>query len=153
MQRAAIFANGRAVAFDPASARRAMGLNIDFVENEQGAGFKIDNPNAPPAVQVLAVEILKRKMDDGDDFELIDVRTPAEIEIASLPGARLLDDDALKDIQSLPRDTPLVFLCHHGSRSARAAQMFLSMGFTQVFNVTGGIDAWSTRIDGSVPRY
>ena len=56
-------------------------------------------------------------------------------------------------VESLPRDTPLVFHCHHGSRSARAAQVFVDMGFTEVYNVTGGIEAWSARIDPQVPRY
>lgn len=145
--------NGLSIAFDPVSARRAMGLRIDFVENADGAGFKIDNPNAPPAVRDLSVEDLKAKIDAGDDFEFIDVRTAQEREIASIEGARLLEDAVMGELQSLPRDTPLVFHCHHGTRSARAAQIFVDMGFTEVYNVTGGIEAWSARIDPSVPRY
>ena len=46
-----------------------------------------------------------------------------------------------------------MFVCHHGVRSAHAAQHFLRAGFRYVWNVAGGIDAWSTRVDGSVARY
>ncbi len=145
--------NGLTIAFDPASARRAQGLSIDYVENQDGAGFKIDNPNAPPAVRELSVEDLKQKMDAGEEFELIDVRTADEAKLARIEGARLLDDDAMRELESLPRDTPLVFHCHHGSRSARAAQAFVDMGFSEVYNVVGGIEAWSQRVDSSVPRY
>ena len=145
--------NGLAIAFDATSARRAQGLSIDFVQNDEGAGFKIDNPNAPPAVRDLSVEDLQAKMKAGEDFEFVDVRTADEAAIARIEGARLLDDDVVKQLETLPRDTPLVFHCHHGSRSARAAQAFVDMGFSEVYNVTGGIEAWSQRIDPSVPRY
>lgn len=145
--------NGLTIAFDPTSARRAQGLSIDFVENQDGAGFKIDNPNAPPAVRELSVEDLKAKMDTGEEFELIDVRTAEEAKLARIEGARLLDEAAMSELESLPRDTPLVFHCHHGSRSARAAQAFVDMGFGEVYNVSGGIEAWSQRIDPDVPRY
>ena len=53
----------------------------------------------------------------------------------------------------LPKDTVLVFLCHHGVSSRGVAEHFAAHGFTQVHNVTGGIDAWSQEIDDSVPRY
>jgi monothiol glutaredoxin len=56
-------------------------------------------------------------------------------------------------IESLPRDTPLVLHCHHGGRSQQAAEQFVSLGFSQVWNVVGGIDAWSQEIDSDVPRY
>jgi monothiol glutaredoxin len=47
----------------------------------------------------------------------------------------------------------LVFHCHHGGRSQRAAEHFAALGFTNVWNVAGGIDAWSQEVDPSVPRY
>ena len=56
-------------------------------------------------------------------------------------------------IEELPRDTLLVFHCHHGIRSQSAGQHFVAKGFTNVCNVVGGIEAWSLRVDGSVPRY
>jgi monothiol glutaredoxin len=53
----------------------------------------------------------------------------------------------------LPKDTQLAFLCHTGARSARTAAQFRDRGFANVYNVAGGIDAWSREIDPAVPRY
>ena len=53
----------------------------------------------------------------------------------------------------MDRGTRLVFYCHHGMRSQQAAEHFLQKGFTEVFNLAGGIDAWSQQVDASVPRY
>jgi monothiol glutaredoxin len=59
----------------------------------------------------------------------------------------------MAELEALPKETTLVFFCHHGGRSAQAAQQFLTLGFRTVFNVQGGIDAWSMFVDSSVPRY
>jgi monothiol glutaredoxin len=89
----------------------------------------------------------------GKAYRLIDVRNLWEIHIASLPEARLLDAEYQSELMSLPRDTNLVFLCHHGIRSQRAAETFSHLGFHNVFNLAGGIDAWSTLVDPDVARY
>lgn len=91
--------------------------------------------------------------ESGEPFQLLDVRTPEERETARIDGARLLDPDTARDVEQLPKDTVLVFHCHHGGRSQKAAEHFAALGFTQVFNVVGGIDAWSQDVDPSVPRY
>ena len=82
-----------------------------------------------------------------------DIRTPEERATASIPGTRLLDADVAAEIEKLPKDAMLVFHCHHGGRSQQAAEHFRSLGFKNVHNVAGGIDAWSQQIDPSVPRY
>jgi monothiol glutaredoxin len=148
-----IEASGLELRMDPATARRANGLVIDFLSNEQGSGFKLDNPNAPVGVRDLSVQELKRKLDAGDEFVFVDVRTTSEAMQAKIEGARLLDDDFMKELGALPKDTPLVFHCHHGGRSLRAAQHFVDLGFGEVYNVVGGIDAWALEVDPSVPRY
>ncbi|WP_394833617.1 Grx4 family monothiol glutaredoxin [Pendulispora rubella] len=147
-------ADGLVLLLDPATARRANGVHIDFVAGPGGeGGFKIENPNAPPRVQPLSVKAFKEMIERGDKFELFDVRTPEERAIASLKMARHLDDDGVDYLQGLPKDATIVFHCHHGMRSRAAAERFLSTGFTRVFNLEGGIDAWSRDIDPSVPRY
>lgn len=85
---------------------------------------------------------------------VVDVRPPQERELAAiaLPYA-VLDAGALEDLLAQPRDLPLGFLCHHGGRSAQAAEHFRAQGFTEVFNIAGGIDAWAQDVDPSVPRY
>ena len=68
-------------------------------------------------------------------------------------GFRLLDRDYGDYILGLDRDTTLVFQCHHGIRSQAAAEYCVEKGFRNVYNVVGGIDAWSLTVDRSVPRY
>jgi monothiol glutaredoxin len=146
-------ANGVRILFDVMSAQRAEGLVIDHVETADGHELRIDNPNAPKPVRQIDVHELKRLLDGGEPIHLFDVRTPDERAKASIPGARLLDDDVFAELEKLPKDTRLVFHCHHGGRSQQAAEHFRSLGFHDVCNVSGGIDAWSQEIDSSVPRY
>ena len=61
-------------------------------------------------------------------------------------------DDGIAALEALDPATPIAFLCHAGGRSAQAAEHFRQLGFSQIFNVVGGIHAWSD-IDTSVPRY
>jgi len=85
---------------------------------------------------------------------LVDVRPPAERAIAAVSAPyQSLEDGGLERLAALPKDTPLAFLCHHGGRSAQAAAYFAQQGFTDVFNVVGGIDAWSLQVDAGIPRY
>lgn len=137
---------------DRGSALRADGVSIDFVGGAQ-AGFRIENPNEPPRVKQLSPGELKVRLDAKEPLWLIDVRTPDEHRTARIAGAKLLDDGLKDQILGLPKDTTLVFQCHHGQRSQAAAQFFLQQGFRKVYNLAGGIDAWSTQVDPTVPRY
>lgn len=147
-------ANGIELRLDRMSASRAPGLSMDVVDTPQGPGFKIDNPNAPQArIGQLSVQGLKSLIDGGEPFELMDVRTIAERETAQIAGSTLMDDAEASRLEALPKDTRIVFHCHHGPRSQQAAEHFAALGFTNVHNVVGGIDAWSNEIDPSVPKY
>jgi rhodanese-related sulfurtransferase len=108
--------------------------------------------NAGEIRQISAPE-LKAMLDAGVPCELVDVRTPEERAIATIEGARLLDRAYHDALITLDRDTPLVFQCHHGIRSQQAAQYFQERGFRRLYNLAGGIDAWSMLVDPSVPRY
>lgn len=145
--------SGLRIAMDRLSATRAEGLSIDYVDTPEGSAFKLNNPNEPPRVKPLSVKALKQKLDSGEKLRLIDVRRPDEWETARISGAELLDADLNEALLELPKNTTLVFQCHHGHRSQRAAEQFVSAGFTQVYNLTGGIDAWSAEVDSAVPRY
>jgi monothiol glutaredoxin len=81
------------------------------------------------------------------------VRTEKERATAKIEGVPQLDDKTMAEVENLPKDTPLAFHCHHGGRSRAAAEHFLKLGFTNVYNMTGGIDAWSRDVDPKVPRY
>jgi monothiol glutaredoxin len=148
-----IVIDGLTFLLDRSSATRANGLTIDYVDGAQGPGFTITNPNQPPRVVQLSALELKSMRDRGDTFELVDVRTPEERATASIDGSRLLDGDYHKALLRLDHDTPLVFQCHHGVRSQAAAEYFVQAGFRKVFNLRGGIDAWSMLVDSAVPRY
>ncbi len=147
-------AGGIAIFLDPYSASRADGLTIDVVDSSEGQGFRIDNPNTTAGqVRQLSVQDLKHRLDAGEVGEFFDVRTPEERARASISGTRLMTPEEAERIASLPRETTLIFHCHHGGRSQAAAEHFAGMGFERVFNVAGGIDAWSQEIDHEVPRY
>ena len=65
----------------------------------------------------------------------------------------MLDEVALDALSAMSRATPVAIYCHHGGRSARAAQALADLGFSQVYNVVGGVDAWSQEVDPTVTRY
>lgn len=139
------------ILMDLDSLARARGLMIDAVDTPQGAALKVDNPNAPPSVQQLPVGELARMRDAGDDLLLVDVRPEEERQRAAIDGATALD--TIGDFDAVPRDRTIVVHCHHGSRSQAVAQGLVESGFQKVFNLAGGIDAWSVEVDSSVPRY
>jgi monothiol glutaredoxin len=92
-------------------------------------------------------------IDSGAAFEFVDVRTEGEREVAAIAGSRLLDQAYHDHLLTLDRSTVLVFHCHHGIRSQAAAEYCQNLGFDNLFNLRGGIDAWSQLVDPSVPRY
>ena len=145
-------AGGIDVLFDPASAQRARGARIEWVETAQGEGLSIDLPSAPPAVHALDVQALKKLMDEGR-VKVIDVRPAEDRALAPFSGAEVLDADSHDRLVGLPKDTALAFICHHGNSSRRAAEHFRERGFRTLYNVEGGIEAWSREVDPSVPRY
>ena len=144
--------NGITMLFDLASAQRANGAVIDWVETMQGAGLTIHLPQAPEPVKQMNVAELKSKL-DNNDVVLLDVRGGEERALASLDAAKPMNNETMKEIEDMAKDTALAFICHTGNRSNVAAEYFRKQGFTNVSNVAGGIDAWSKEIDSSVPVY
>jgi monothiol glutaredoxin len=91
--------------------------------------------------------------ESGTPIELVDVRTHEERAMAAIDASRLLDQSYHDELLLRDRDTPLVFQCHHGVRSQHAAEYFRAQGFRNLYNLRGGIDAWSVLVDPSIPRY
>ncbi len=85
---------------------------------------------------------------------VLDVRELWEVQTASLAGTVTIP---MRDIparsEELDDDTPTVCLCHHGARSAQVAMFLESRGHKNLYNLQGGIDAWSRQVDPSVPLY
>ncbi|MEP6778881.1 MAG: molybdopterin-synthase adenylyltransferase MoeB [Gemmatimonadaceae bacterium] len=108
--------------------------------------------NAP--APELDVASLKARLSNGDNITLLDVREPWEFEIASLPNATLVPLSTLPNaVSTFDKTREYVVYCHHGMRSAMAANWLRSQGFEHVSNMTGGIDMWSAIVDPSVPQY
>jgi monothiol glutaredoxin len=143
--------DGVRVQFDLAGARLAEGLNIDWVDDERGRGLSIENPNAPPPVRALSPADVITRVADGS-LTLVDVRPQEERAMASVAAPFMTLDEGLAPFESMPKDTPLAFLCHHGNRSQQAAEHFRQQGFREVYNVVGGIDAWAD-VDEGISKY
>ena len=114
-----------------------------------------DETTAPeePAICQLSAPDLKALLESGTAIELVDVRTEEERAFAAIDGSRLLDQAYHDALLLRDRDTPIVFQCHHGIRSQHAAEYFRREGFRKLYNLQGGIDAWSVLVNPSVPRY
>jgi monothiol glutaredoxin len=147
----AVHANGLTLLLDPTSARRARGVRIDFIEGAN-AGFKITNPNEPPHVVQLDATELKALL-DRHEIVLFDVRPDEERSVAKIDLAKPLDSAGQEYLFSLEPNVPIALHCHHGARSQQAALQLLQEGFRKVYNLRGGIDAWSLLVDPAVPRY
>ena len=110
-------------------------------------------------MQTLTVDRLADMLQQGEAAaQFIDVREQGEYDIASLPHFKLLPLSRFPEwgpglTQSFDPEKPMVCLCHAGVRSMQMANLLIDQGFTTVYNVSGGIDAYSCYIDDSVPRY
>jgi len=97
---------------------------------------------------------LARWHKEGKQYTLLDVRQDVEVAMASIPGSLHIP---MKDVQfrvrEIPRDRPVVVVCHHGERSARIARFLVTDGFGEVYNLEGGIDLYALTVDESVGRY
>jgi rhodanese-related sulfurtransferase len=96
----------------------------------------------------------ERRKRVGEEMLLIDVREPAEYQLARIEGARLLPLSQFNEwAHSLDPCVETVVMCHHGIRSAQVCAYLAGQGFEKVSNLEGGIDRWSCEVDASVPRY
>jgi rhodanese-related sulfurtransferase len=109
-----------------------------------------------PAIPELTPAEFRKRWPEAPnaDVTLLDVREPAELALASVDGALHIPmRDVPARLTELDPDQPLVVMCHSGGRSRRVAEFLAANGFEHVFNLNGGIDAWSLQIDPRVPRY
>ena len=136
---------------DPFSAARANGLRIGLAKELAGTRFVFDNPNAPPPVNQMDVHTLKKKLESGEPVHLFDVRGEDERARAVIGAARPWNQEAIAFIDTLPKDTELVFHCHLGGRSQQAAEHYRRQGYRNLHNVVGGIKAWAEQIEPDLP--
>lgn len=104
--------------------------------------------------QTITPAELDARMKRGDELLLIDVREPVEHEMARIEGARLLPLSVFQEwANTLDAEAEIVFMCHHGVRSAQVCAFFARQGFDKLSNLAGGIDRWSREVDPNVPLY
>lgn len=124
-----------------------------YCGKEIDESVKISDGNNNEEIEI-APRAVKEMLDEQENFFFLDVREPQELEIAAIKQATLLDRNlAEKILSTFPRDSKLVFTCHHGNRSLQAAKYFKSQGFTNSLSMSGGIEAWSNKIDPSIALY
>ncbi|HEX8313161.1 MAG TPA: molybdopterin-synthase adenylyltransferase MoeB [Chthoniobacteraceae bacterium] len=110
--------------------------------------------DAEAPVPTISASELKQKQDRGDKFVLVDVREPFEYDICRIPGSQLIPLGQLPSRMSeLDSADEIVLQCKSGARSARALKLLQEAGFNKLWNVEGGILAWSDEVDPSVPKY
>ena len=117
----------------------------------------------PPKIEIPAQDSheispleVKTKLEQGEPIILVDVRSDAELEIASIKGAIHVPREDVHERYKEISDDPLaqiVVFCHHGMRSEEAMHQLWGLGFQETKLMAGGIDAWSVEIDPKVPRY
>lgn len=99
---------------------------------------------------------LKKRLDEGEDIVVIDVREDAELEISSLDFAKQIVLHTLPaNMQAIPKDKTVIFVCRSGGRSMQAAYFFAQNGWdpTKLYNLAGGILRWARDVDPSLPTF
>ncbi|HMI04537.1 MAG TPA: rhodanese-like domain-containing protein [Pedobacter sp.] len=105
-------------------------------------------------IKEITVEELKEKIDNNEDFQLIDVREPFEYEVSNLNGENIPLGGILIEADRIATDKPVIMQCRSGKRSAAAVmQLEAQLGLTNLYNLQGGILAWQEAFDPEMPVY
>jgi len=102
----------------------------------------------------ISVHELKQKMEGNGAFTIVDVREAFEYEIARIEGSKLISLGELPSrFGELPADEEIILVCKSGTRSAHAAELLRTAGFTRAYSLEGGIDAWADEVDSAMQKY
>jgi rhodanese-related sulfurtransferase len=101
----------------------------------------------------ISVQELKEKKDKGEDFQLIDVREDFEYEMSNLGGLSIPLSGILIEADKIDKNKPVIVMCRSGKRSAAAIMQLEQRGFTNLYNLQGGILAWADQIDSTIEVY
>ena len=125
-----------------------------LIDYEQFCGITPQAETKTTMEEITATE-LKQRLDQGDDLQIIDVREPHEFEIGRIPNSTLIPLGQILNRQNeIDPNRETVVHCKMGGRSARAIEALQRSGFTgRLMNLSGGILAWSSDVDPSVPKY
>jgi len=104
-------------------------------------------------MKTLTVTELKTWMDTRKDFQLVDVRETQEFTFCNIGGDLIPLGTLLQNTHRISKDKPVALLCRSGKRSGMAQSQLEAAGFTNLYNIDGGILRWSDEIDPSIPKY
>jgi molybdopterin/thiamine biosynthesis adenylyltransferase/rhodanese-related sulfurtransferase len=127
-----------------------------LIDYDEFCGVVSDEAQQAAVGSTITVADLKEMLDAGKDPYLVDVREPVEYEIVKIPGGVLVPKDRIlsgEALVELPQDKPLVLYCKTGIRSAEALAAVKAAGFRDAVHVQGGVTAWATQVDPSLPTY
>ena len=126
----------------------------ELIDYEQFCGIT-QQPETKPTMEEITATELKKRLDNGDDIQIIDVREPHEYEIGQIPNSKLIPlGQVLNRMNEIDPERETVVHCKMGGRSAKAIDALQRSGFTgKLVNLAGGITAWSNDVDPSVPKY
>ena len=130
---------GITVLMDLVTAQRAKGATIDWTVSVQGEGLSLDLPGAPPPVRSLAPAELQDRLNAGEHLLVVDTRSEGDRQTRPVEFARPLDADLMAELKDADRDLPLVFMCNVGVSSQAVAEHYRKQGFTQIYNLDGGV--------------
>jgi adenylyltransferase/sulfurtransferase len=125
----------------------------ELIDYDQFCGIRGQEEPAGNDIPAISVEDLKKKLDAKADVFILDVREPHEYQICNLRGYLIPVGDIPKRASELDSSREIVAYCKVGGRSAKAVNFLRRAGFTKVYNLTGGINAWADRIDPKMPKY
>lgn len=129
----------------------------DLIDYEQFCGIGLGQEEAKVetnGIPEITVKELKAKMDRKERFVLVDVREPHEYQIGRIPGSKLIPlGEITQRANEIDSTEEVILQCRSGARSAKALQQLRMLGYKRLKNLKGGILAWSTEIDPSVPQY
>jgi adenylyltransferase/sulfurtransferase len=127
-----------------------------LIDYEQFCGIMPEAPqeaNLKNGVPQITVKELKRRLDAGQDLQLIDVREPYEVQISQIGGKLIPQNDVPQRLAEIDPAREVVVHCRSGARSQRIAEFLVQQGYPRVSNLAGGILAWSDEIDPKVQKY
>jgi rhodanese-related sulfurtransferase len=139
--------------FSPAETLASVCARNDHLPVEDAVATILAGHETDQQMEISPEQVAAR-LKAGEPIRLIDVRGREEWDAAHIDGSTFFTEDLMSAMMSdWPKETDVVFVCHHGVRSLDAAAYFAGHGFQNVRSMTGGIDAWSLEVDPELPRY
>ncbi|MCQ4121411.1 adenylyltransferase/sulfurtransferase MoeZ [Rhodococcus tibetensis] len=128
----------------------------ELIDYDAFCGVVSDEGQSAAAGSTITATELRDLLDAGKDLQIVDVREPVEWDIVHLPGAVLIPKDRIlsgEALAELPQNKPIVLHCKTGVRSAEALAALKKAGFSDATHLQGGVIAWATQVDNSLPVY